>query len=113
MKTDLSIKESFEKKPYLRMIVFLPVTTLCPSLLFLSVYFIMCPDIKKGYLFFSYDNRQRYSIFVSYAYCLNAFELPAEMVVFHVGLKRVFFEIAQDTGKFCSQFRMAFFELFR
>ena len=73
----------------------------------------MRPDIKKGYLFFSYDNRQRYSIFVRYAYCLNAFQLSAETVVFQVGLKRVFFEIAQDTGKFCSQFRIALSELFR
>ena len=85
----------------------------------------MRPDIKKGYLFFSYDNRQRYSIFVRYAYCLNAFQPSAETVVFQVVLKRVFFEtaqsktpfrrlmIAQDTGKFCSQFRIALSELFR
>lgn len=91
---------------------FLLLTILRPSLLFSSVYFIMRTDIKKGYLFFSYDDRQRYSIFVSYAYGLNAFEPSAETMVFQVGLKRVFFEIAQDTGKFCSQFRMVLFELF-
>jgi len=73
----------------------------------------MRTDIKKGYLFFSNDNRQRYSIFVSYAYSLNAFKFSAETMVFQMGLKRVFFEIAQDTGKFCFQFRMALFELFR
>jgi len=73
----------------------------------------MRTDIKKGYLFFCNDNRQRYSLFVSYAYGLNAFELSAETMVFQVGLKRVFFGVAQDTGKFCFQFRMALFELFR
>lgn len=69
--------------------------------------------IKQGYFFFRYDNRQRDSIFVGYAHCLNAFELAAGMVVLQMGLKRVFFEIAQNAGKFCFQLRMAFFEPFR
>ena len=73
----------------------------------------MCADVKKDYLLFSNDNRQRYSIFGSYAYGLNAFKLSTETMVFQMGLKRVFFKISQNTGKFCSQFRMALFELFR
>jgi hypothetical protein len=71
----------------------------------------MTPDIEQDDLFFrDYDGHSD-PIAIGNADCLDSGLLAAKMVMVEMGLKRVFFQIAQDKGDFLLQLRMALYEL--
>ena len=75
------------------------------------VNFIVAPDVKQDNLLFrNYDGHSD-PIAVSNADCLDPGLLAAEMVIVEMGLKGVFFQIAQDEGDFLLLLRMALYEL--
>ena len=59
----------------------------------------MTTHIQQDDFLVGYDNRQCDSIAIGNADSLNAFEFPAEMVVFQVWLEWVAFQIAEDIGE--------------
>ena len=75
------------------------------------VNFIVGSDIEQDNLFFRDDNGHRDSTAVGDADSLDTSLLASEMVIVEMGLKRVFFQIAQDKGDFLLQLRMALYEL--
>jgi hypothetical protein len=75
------------------------------------VNFIVAPDIKQDDLLFRNYDGYSDPIAVGNADCLDSGLLAAEMVIVEMGLKRVFFQIAQDKGDFLLQLRMALYKL--
>ena len=79
----------------------------------LPINVVVASDIQKDDLPVCYDNVQCHAVFVSDTHGLDAFDLAAEVMKFKIRLKGIFFEIAQNSGKLFSQFRMSFDKFLR
>jgi hypothetical protein len=76
----------------------------------LFVNLIVAPDVEQDDLLFRDYDGHGDPIAIGNADCLDSGLFACEMVIVEMGLKGVFFQIAQDESDFLLQFRMALYE---